>query len=73
MESQVACVAGCDNLVIVKIMLLRRGRGARSGSRAIIEPIMDLEAHSVNPDVRREQEETVYDRVAQRLIKVMGS
>lgn len=31
------------------------------------ELTMDLEAHFVNPNIRREQEETLYDRVAQRL------
>ncbi|KAA0066608.1 A-kinase anchor protein 12 [Cucumis melo var. makuwa] len=46
-------------------------RRARVGSRKTTEPTIDLEVHLVNQDVRREQEETVYDRVAQWVIDVM--
>ena len=53
-------------------ILPRRGRGARNRSRATTKPTMDLEAHSINLNARREQEEVVYDRVSQRLIDVMG-
>ena len=33
---------------------------------------MDSEVHSINPNGRREQEEAVYDKVAQQLIDVMA-
>lgn len=46
-----------------------RGRGrAANRLRTTIKPIMDPKAHSINPNVRREQEEVLYDRVTQRLI-----
>lgn len=45
------------------------GRGrARRKSHTTTEPSMDSKAHSVNPDAKREKEEVLYDRVAQRLI-----
>ena len=50
----------------------RRGRGVRGGSKATTEPTMDSKVHSVNSDARKEEEEALYDRVAQRLIDVMG-
>ncbi|TYK18871.1 hypothetical protein E5676_scaffold204G00730 [Cucumis melo var. makuwa] len=49
----------------------KRGRGARSGLRTTTEPKMDSKGHSINFDERREQEEAVCERVAQRLIDVM--
>ncbi|KAA0037861.1 hypothetical protein E5676_scaffold127G001250 [Cucumis melo var. makuwa] len=46
-------------------------RKERVGSRTTTKPTMDLEAHSLNPNARRDQKEALYDRVAQRLIDVL--
>ncbi|KGN61535.1 hypothetical protein Csa_006696 [Cucumis sativus] len=37
-----------------------------------MEPTIDSEAHALNPNARREEEEALYDRFAQRLINALA-